>query len=117
MEKGETMSDLIRRDEAIKEIKKYAEIYADKQTRDYSQYYVGKEDGCYSAIYVLEVMKPAEPKDTQGNSMKKEMETLIEGINPKEIASHIETNTLGDWCKILRNEMLCTLDKMERSKE
>lgn len=107
------MNDLIRRDDAIKEIKKYAEIYANRQATDSSQYYVGKEDGCYSAIYVLEIMKPAEPKDTQGHSMKKDMEALIGDINPKEIASHIETDTLGDWCKILRNEMLCTLDKME----
>ena len=58
-----------------------------------------------------------EPKDTQGHSMKKEMEALIEDINPKEIASHIETDTLGDWCEILRLELLCTLGKMERSKE
>ena len=58
-----------------------------------------------------------EPKDTQGHSMKKEMEALIEDINPREIESHIETNTLGDWCKILGNEMLRTLNKMERSKE
>lgn len=111
------MNDLVRRDEAIKEIEKYAEIYANRQATDSSQYYVGKEDGCYSAIYVLEVMKPAEPKDTQGHSTKKEMESLIGDINPKEIASHIETDTLGDWCNILRHEMLCTLDKMERSKE
>ena len=58
-----------------------------------------------------------EPKDTQGHSMKKEMEALIEDINPKEIASHIETDTLGDWCEILRLELLCTLGKTERSKE
>ena len=58
-----------------------------------------------------------EPKDTQGHSMKKEMEALIEDINPKEIASHIETDTLGDWCEILRLELLCTLGKMKRSKE
>lgn len=58
-----------------------------------------------------------EPKDTQGHSMKKEMEALIEDINPREIESHIETNTLGDWCEILRLELLCTLGKMERSKE
>lgn len=56
------MNDLIRRDEAIKEIKKLAEKYADKQTTDSSQFYVGEEDGCYSAIYILEEMKPVEPK-------------------------------------------------------
>lgn len=59
-----------------------------------------------------------EPKDIHEYPMNKEdMEALIEDINPKEIASHIETNTLGDWCKILGNEMLRTLNKMKRSKE
>ena len=106
------MSDLIRRDEAIKEIEKYAEIYAKRQTTDSSQYYVGKEDGCYSAIYVLEVMKPV------GHSTnKKDMEALIEDINPKEIASQIETDTLFEWCEILRHKLIRTLNKMERSKE
>lgn len=48
---------------------------------------------------------------------KDKMEALIEDINPKEIASQIETDTLRDWCKILRNELIRTLNKMERSKE
>lgn len=106
------MSDLIRRDEAIKEIKKLADYYADKQAKDSSQFFVGEEDGCYSAIHILEEMKPV------GHSTnKKDMEALIEDINPKEIASHIETDTLSNWCEILRHELIRTLNKMERIEE
>lgn len=48
---------------------------------------------------------------------KKDIKALIEDINPKEIASHIETDTLFEWCEILRHELIRTLNKMERSKE
>lgn len=59
-----------------------------------------------------------EPKDIHEYPMNKEdMEALIEDINPKEIASHIETDTLSNWCEILRHELIRTLNKMERSKE
>lgn len=39
---------------------------------------------------------------------------LAEDINPVEIASHIESDNLGNWCNAIRSEIQRTIIRLEK---